>query len=76
MDEYKLKFIFLKTPQIRHNFKSNYNIQLFPIIIDEVYQAELKEENYEFIGKSNSGSVSKKDFINAMGEGYISLITN
>jgi hypothetical protein len=48
MDEYKLKFIFLKTPQLRHHFKSNYNNQLFPIIIDEVYQAELIDENYEF----------------------------
>ena len=76
MEEYKLKFIFLKTPKLRHHFKLNFNKQLFSIIIDEIYQAELIDENYEFIGKSNSGTVSKKDFINAMGEGYISLITS
>ncbi len=69
-----LKFVFLKTPQIRHRFSSNNSQQVFPVIRHEIYHAQLTGETYEFFGKSFSGTVKVDDFNLAMREGYVSLV--
>ncbi len=69
-----LKFVFLKTPQIRHRFSSNNSQQVFPVIRHEIYHAKLSGETYEFFGKSFSGTVKVDDFNVAIREGYISLV--
>ena len=70
----QLKFVFLKTPQIRHRFSSNNSQQIFPIIRHEIYHAKLTGESYEFFGKSFSGTVTVDNFIMAIREGYVSLV--
>jgi hypothetical protein len=69
-----LKFVFLKTPQIRHRFSSNNSQQVFPVIRHEIYYAKLSGETYEFFGKSFSGTVKVDDFNMAIHEGYVSLV--
>lgn len=70
----QLKFVFLKTPQIRHRFSSNNSQQIFPVIRYEIYHAKLTGETYEFFGKSFSGTVTVDNFIMAIREGYVSLV--
>lgn len=71
----ELKFIFLKTPQIRHRFVSQIkNSNLFPVVRDETYYANLVGEKYEFFGRSYSGFVNVDDFNKAIREGYVSLV--
>ena len=70
----QLKFVFLKTPQIRHRFSSNNSQQIFPVIRHEIYHAKLAGETYEFFGKSFSGTVTVDNFIMAIREGYVSLV--
>ena len=74
MSNVQLKFIFLKTPQIRHRFTSNNKHNVFPVIRHEIYHAKLTEETYEFFGKSFSGTVKVDDFNMAIREGYVSLV--
>ena len=69
-----LKFVFLKTPQIRHRFTSHNKHNIFPVIRHEIYHAKLTEETYEFFGKSFSGTVKVDDFNMAIREGYVSLV--
>ncbi len=69
-----IKFIFLKTPQLRHRFQTNNENQIFPIIRHEVYRAKLVNETYQFFGNSFYGTVSEEDFITAIREGYVELI--
>lgn len=69
-----LKFVFLKTPQIRHRFSSHDKHNIFPIIRHEIYHAKLSGETYEFFGKSFSGTVKVDDFNLAIREGYVSLV--
>ena len=70
----QLKFVFLKTPQIKHRFSSNNSQQIFPVIRHEIYHAKLAGETYEFFGKSFSGTVTVDDFNMAIREGYVSLV--
>jgi len=74
--EAPIKFIFLKTPQIRHRFNSHNQNNLFPIIRHEIYYARLIDETYEFSGRSFSGSVHVNDFMLAIREGYVTLVTD
>ena len=76
MKNYTLKFVFLKTPQLRHNFRSNINQNVFPVINHEIYYAVIEEANYKFFGKSYSGDVSIKNFKIAVEESYISIISD
>ena len=69
-----LKFVFLKTPQIRHRFTSHNKHNIFPVIRHEIYHAKLTGETYEFFGKSFSGTVKVDDFNMAIREGYVSLV--
>lgn len=71
-----LKFVFLKTPQIRHRFKSHNQHNIFPIIRHEIYYAKRAAESYEIIGKSYSGQVAIDDFNLAIQEGYVSLVVD
>jgi len=70
----QLKFIFLKTPQIRHRFSSGKNHHAYPVIRHEIYHAKLVGDSYEFFGRSYSGVVSVDDFHVAIREGYVSLM--
>ena len=70
----KLKFVFLKTPQLRHKFLSYDKHNIFPVIRHEIYYAKLVEESYEIFGKSFSGAVAVDDFNRAIHEGYVSLV--
>ncbi|CAM8655168.1 hypothetical protein MCEMAEM21_00096 [Oxalobacteraceae bacterium] len=74
MSNVHLKFIFLKTPQIRHRFNSHNKHNIFPVIRHEIYHAKLTEETYEFFGKSFSGTVTVDNFNMAIREGYVSLV--
>lgn len=74
MPNAQLKFIFLKTPQIRHRFNSHNKNNIFPVIRHEIYHAKLEGEMYEFFGKSYSGTVGVDDFNLAIREGYVSLV--
>lgn len=69
-----LKFIFLKTPQIRHRFSASNNSHIYPVIRHEIYHAKLVDNFYEFFGKSYSGFVAVEDFHVALREGYVSLV--
>ena len=73
--EAPIKFIFLKTPQVRHGFLSYNKNHVFPIIRHEIYFARLIDDTYEFSGKSFSGSVHVDDFMLAIREGFVTLIT-
>lgn len=66
MPNAELKFIFLKTPQIRHRFSSHNKNNIFPVIRHEIYYAKLAGEIYEFFGKSYSGTVTVDDFHEAI----------
>jgi hypothetical protein len=70
----QLKFIFLKTPQIRHRFSSGKNHHNYPVIRHEIYHAKLVGDSYEFFGRSYSGVVSVDDFHTTIREGYVSLV--
>jgi hypothetical protein len=70
----QLKFIFLKTPQIKHRFSTGKNQLIYPVIRHEIYHAKLVGDSYEFFGRSYSGVVSVDDFHAAIREGYISLV--
>ena len=70
----ELKFVFLKTPQLRHKFMSHDKHNVFPIIRHEVYYAKLVGESYEIFGRSYSGAVAIDDFNQAIQEGYVSLV--
>ena len=74
MSNVHLKFVFLKTPQIRHRFNSHNKHNIFPVIRHEIYHAKLTGETYEFFGKSFSGAVHVDDFNTAIREGYVSLV--
>ena len=77
MEQEVIQFIFLKTPQLRHRFKGINSKHISPVIKHEVYSAKkLDDNNYEFEGRSYSGSVSYEDFKVAIEEDYISLITD
>ena len=71
-----LKFVFLKTPQIRHRFKSHNKHNIFPVIRHEIYYAKREGEQYEIIGKSYSGTVLVENFKYAIQEGYVSLVVD
>ena len=71
-----LKFVFLKTPQIRHRFNSHDKHNIFPVIRHEIYYAKFNGEAYEFYGKSYSGQVAIDDFNRAIREGYVSLVVD
>ncbi len=73
MINFPIKFIFLKTPQLRHNFRCHRGNLVFPIIRSEIYQARQSDGKYEFYGKAISGVVSVDDFHTAIKEGYVSL---
>jgi len=70
----QLKFIFLKTPQVKHRFSSGKNQLIYPVIRDEIYHAKLVGDSYEFFGRSYSGVVDADDFHAAIREGYVSLV--
>jgi hypothetical protein len=76
MFDVHFKFIFLKTPQIRHRFTSHNKKIVFPVIRHEIYHASLMDNTYEFFGKSFSGSVSVDDFNYALREEYVSIVTD
>ena len=76
MFDVHFKFIFLKTPQIRHRFTSHNQKNVFPIIRHEVYYAKLVGESYEIFGKSFSCAVAVDDFNRAIQEGYVSLVVD
>ena len=76
MEHKQVKFIFIKTPQVRHRFMSSNGNQFFPVTKDEIYQAKLVGEIYEFFGRSLSGAVTKEDFKSAIEEGFISLVND
>ena len=76
MEQQEIKFIFLKTPQLRHRFKGINSKHISPVIKHEVYKAKLEDDNYEFEGRSYSGSISKKNFIVAIEEGYVLLVSD
>jgi hypothetical protein len=50
--------------------------QFFPVTKDEIYQAKLVGEIYEFFGRSFSGAVTENDFRSAIGEGFISIVND
>ncbi len=70
----QLKFIFLKTPQIRHRFSSSNSKHIYPVINHEIYHAKLVGDSYEFSGRSYTGVVSVEDFNLAIREGYVSIV--
>ena len=70
----ELRFIFLKTPQIRHRFSSNNSQQIIPVIHNEIYNAKIVGDSYEFFGRSFSGVVKVDDFNLAIREGYVSIV--
>jgi hypothetical protein len=70
----QLRFIFLKTPQIRHRFSSNNSQQIYPVIQHEIYHAKIVGDSYEFFGRSFSGVVKVDDFNLAIREGYVSIV--
>ncbi len=74
MEQEEIKFIFLKTPQLRHQFKGINSKHIVPVIKHEIYKAKLSEDNYEFEGRSYSGTVSKESFFSAIREGYVLVI--
>jgi len=76
MKNYKFKFVFLKAPLLRHNFRSNISQNVFPVINQEIYYAVIEDKNYKFFGKSYSGDVSIKNFKIAVEESYISIISD
>ena len=76
MEHKQIKFIFTKTPQVRHRFMSSNGKQFFPVTKDEIYQANLVGEIYEFFGRSLSGAVTKEDFRSAIEEGFISIVND
>jgi len=69
-----LKFVFLKTPQLRHKFRTHSGRQIFPLVRDEIYHAIVVDGQYEFFGKSAFGVVSVDDFNMAIREGCVSLV--
>ncbi len=70
----QLRFIFLKTPQIRHRFSSNNSQQIYPVIHHEIYHAKIVGDIYEFFGRSFSGMVKIDDFNLTIREGYVSIV--
>jgi hypothetical protein len=74
MVDAEIKFIFLKTPQIKHRFISLIKNKNFPVIRKEIYCAESVGNAYEFHGDSYSGAVDIDDFDTAIREGYVSLV--
>ena len=70
----QLRFIFLKTPQIRHRFSSNNSQQIYPVIQHEIYHVKIVGDSYEFFGRSFSGMVKIDDFNLAIREGYVSIV--
>ena len=70
----QLKFIFLKTPQIKHRFRSGKNQLIYPVIRHEIYNAKIVGDSYEFFGRSFSGVVKVDDFNLAIREGYVSIV--
>ena len=76
MEHNQVKFIFIKTPQVRHRFMSSNGNQFFPVTKDEIYQANLVGEIYEFFGRSFSGAVTEEEFRSAIEEGFISLVND
>ena len=63
MEQEEIKYIFIKTPQLRHRFKGINSKHISPVIKHEVYTAKkLADNNYEFEGRSYSGTVSYEDF--------------
>jgi hypothetical protein len=70
----EVKFVFLKTPQIKHHFRSHNKHNISPLIRHEIYYAKLVGGNYEIYGHSYSGSVEVDDFHRAIQEGYVSLV--
>ena len=76
MEHKQIKFIFIKTPQVKHRFMTSNGKQFFPVIKDEIYQAKLVGEIYEFFGRSSSGAVTEEDFRSAIVEGFISIVND
>ncbi len=76
MEHKQVKFIFIKTPQVRHRFMTSNGNQFFPVTKDEIYQAKLVGEIYEFFGRSFSGAVTEEDFRSAIEEGFISIVND
>jgi len=70
----QLKFVFIKTPQIKHRFTSHNKQNIFPVMRQEIYYAKREGENYEFFGKTYSGTVHIDGFNLAIREGYISVV--
>ena len=70
----QLKFIFLKTPQIKHRFSTGKNQVIYPVIRHEVYHAKLVGDIYEFYGNSYSGVINVDNFNVAIREGFVSFI--
>ena len=73
MNNAQLKFIFLKTPQMKHGFISHIKNN-YPVIRQEIYYTNSVGDTYEFFGKSFSGVVSISAFNYAIQQGYVSLV--
>lgn len=74
MNELIIKFQFLKTPQLKYNFRDERGFVVFPRIKAEIFQARLIDGQYEFSGITLSGRVSEKDFNDALKDGFIAII--
>ena len=74
MNNSELKFIFLKTPQVKHGFISYEKNNNYPVIRHEFYYANSVGDTYEFFGKSFSGIITITAFNYAIQQGYVSLV--
>jgi hypothetical protein len=74
MPNCQLKFIFLKTPQIKHRFSTGKNQVIYPVIRHEVYHAKLVGDIYEFFGHSYSGVINVDNFNVAIRGGFVSFV--
>lgn len=74
MAESNIKFIFIKTPQLRFGFRTHKGYPAFPRIGSVIYEARLKQGKVEFSGIDMTGNVSQNDFEEALKLGFIGLI--
>lgn len=74
MSETIIKFRFVKTPQLKYNFRDERGFNIFPRIKSEIFESKLIDGQYEFAGQTISGKVSEKDFSDAVRDGFVAIV--
>lgn len=68
-----LRFRFVKTPQLRHQFRCARGNQIFPRVKIDIFEAIPNGNVYLFRGFSATGVVPRPHFLQALNEGYVVL---